>query len=159
VRVAWADGILTFSLEESDVVRTADRCLVETAPLVLDSFLAQLVRDEPRPADARENDFDRVVSAIRAAWDEGCPVASDPERTATVALRRIASIRRRLRGAPGRDQRIEDLAEGLRDRLEENPQLTGPLMEDDRDLAARIVDAQVNHGHDPSSDAPDAVAP
>lgn len=82
-----------------------------------------------------------MVAVVRAAWDDGCPVASDPEGTATVALRRTASARRPLRGVPDREQRIEDLAKGLRDRLEKDPGLTGPLMADHRHLAERIIDA------------------
>lgn len=50
VRVAWGDGIFTFTLEESGVVRTADHCRSESAPKVLDSFLAQLVGGEPGPS-------------------------------------------------------------------------------------------------------------
>jgi hypothetical protein len=36
--------------------------------------------------------------------------------------------------------RIKDLAKGLRDRFERNPQLVGPLMEDYRYLASRIAE-------------------
>ena len=46
-----------------------------------------------------------------------------------------------MRGTPDREQRIEDLAKGLRDRFEKNPKLTGPLMADYRHLATKIVDA------------------
>jgi hypothetical protein len=141
VRVAWADGVFTFSLVEGGAVRTADHCHSENAPSVLDAFLAQLVGGEPGPDVDRASDYDRVVAAIHAAWDDGCPVASDPEGMATVALRRVASVGRRLRGTPGREQRIEDLAKGLRDRYEENPKLTGPLVGDYRHLATKIIDA------------------
>lgn len=141
VRVAWADGVFTFSLVEGGAVRTADHCHSENASGVLDAFLAQLVGGEPGPDVDRASDYDRVVAAIQAAWDDGCPVASDPEGTATVAMHRISSAGRRLRGAPDREQRIEDLAKGLRDRFEKDPKLTGPLMADYRYLATKIVEA------------------
>ena len=35
--------------------------------------------------------------------------------------------------------RIEDLAKGLRDHFEENPQLVGPLMDDYRHLAGVLA--------------------
>jgi hypothetical protein len=87
------------------------------------------------------DEIGRVVSAIEAAWESGCPVASAAEKMAPVAVRRAASVHRRLGGSPDREQRIEDLAKGLRDRFEGDRRLVGPLMEDYRYLAAKIVDA------------------
>ncbi len=141
VRVAWEDDVFTFSIDESGVVRAAEHCRRENASDVLDAFLVQLVGGGPGPATDRESDYDLVLATVQAAWEDGCPVASDPAGTATTALRRIASARRRLRGAPDREQRIEDLAKGLRDHFEANPKVTGPLMADYRYLATKIVDA------------------
>lgn len=92
VRVTWADGVFTFSLVEGGAVRTADHCHSENAPRVLDAFLAQLVGGEAGPDLDRASDYDRVVAAIQAAWDDGCPVASDPEGNGD------------CRSAPGRER-------------------------------------------------------
>jgi hypothetical protein len=61
------------------------------------------------------NDDERVQAAYRAAWDEGCPVASPTHLSegARVALRRWRSSARRGVGEDDRDARIRDLADGL----------------------------------------------
>lgn len=87
----------------------------------------------------------RLVAVLEAEAISGCPVAGhdDEERKkiAAVAMRRWRSLARRSAhpGQATRDQRAEDLAKGLRDRFEASPALAGPLMEDYRHLAARLV--------------------
>jgi hypothetical protein len=115
-------------------------CRRQTAPV--DSPLMPSVSDRGDEASAW-SDLDRVIEVITAAWDDGCPVASDPDATATAAIRRVSSIGRRYRGkgAPTREDRVEDLAKGLRDRSEEDPKLVGRLMADHRYLASKIIEA------------------
>jgi len=142
VRVAWSDDVFTFTLIVSSALQSADRARAGSAPAVLDSFLLQLVggeADDPAPVGTAR---DRVISAVTDAWKDGCPVASDPETTATAALRRVSTLNRRYRGngVPSREDRIEDLAKGLRDRFEEDRKLVGPLMQDYRYLASKILD-------------------
>jgi hypothetical protein len=82
-----------------------------------------------------------VTQTVTAAWEEGCPVAGgDADDTATVALRRWRSFDRR--GPAKRatfEDRVEDLAKGLRDRFEADPAMVGPLMEDYRHLASCLA--------------------
>jgi hypothetical protein len=76
-----------------------------------------------------------LTEAVKAAWEEGCPVAGgDPEKKARIALRRWRSFERR-RGT----DRVEDLAKGLRDHFEADPREAGPLMEDYRYLASCLA--------------------
>jgi hypothetical protein len=56
-----------------------------------------------------------------------------------VGWRRWHSFKRRHRKAAGSwDQRLEDLAKGLRDAFEPNRRLVGPLIEDYRHLASAL---------------------
>lgn len=56
-----------------------------------------------------------------------------------VGWRRWQSFKRRHRKAAGSwDQRLEDLAKGLRDAFEPDRRLVGPLMEDYRHLASAL---------------------
>ncbi len=122
VRASWADHVFTVSLMEGPVVRTADRCRLENAAAVLDAHLAQLVSGEPGATPGLPSDGDRVLAAVRTAWETGCPVAANAEDTAVAALRLVSTIRhRRRRGSPSREERVEDLAKGLRARFEAEP--------------------------------------
>jgi hypothetical protein len=79
-----------------------------------------------------------LLAAVHRAWEEGCPVAGPQAREllASTALRRWRSFGRRSRERRlSDDARIEDLAKGLRDSLEPDRSLVGPLMEDYRYLA------------------------
>jgi hypothetical protein len=79
-----------------------------------------------------------LLEAIERAWETGCPVAGPAarEQLASIAVRRWRSFGRRTRKRrPSDSDRIEDLAKGLRDALEADRSLVGPLMEDYRHLA------------------------
>ncbi|MEU4216028.1 hypothetical protein [Actinoplanes sp. NPDC026623] len=84
-------------------------------------------------------------ASARDAMDQlhkdGSPVVR-PETAADVievGWRRWQSFKRRHKTAAGNwDQRVEDLAKGLRDAFEPDPRLVGPLMEDYRHLAATV---------------------
>jgi hypothetical protein len=102
VTVSWSNDVFTFTLSEGGVARSGDRCRPGNAAEVLDSFLVQLIGGEPAARASGTNDYDRVVQTVKAAWEQGCPVASDPAATATAALRRIASVSRQLKGVPSR---------------------------------------------------------
>lgn len=87
----------------------------------------------------------RLVAVIVAEHLAGCPVAghddAERQKIAAVAIRRWRSFARRSTypNQASRAERAEDLAKGLRDRLEVEPALAGPLMEDYRHLAARLA--------------------
>ena len=82
-----------------------------------------------------------MTHAVQAAWEEGCPVAGgDADETANVAVRRWRSFDRRGRAKRATfEDRVEDLAKGLRDRFEADPAMVGPLMEDYRHLASCLA--------------------
>jgi hypothetical protein len=88
---------------------------------------------------------DRLLAIAEAEHQSGSPVAggADAHRreTVKVAIRRWRSFSRRSRHPKRATQadRVEDLAKGLCDRFEITPALTGPLMEDYRDLAAKLA--------------------
>ena len=88
---------------------------------------------------------DRLLAIAEAEHQSGSPVAgqgaADRRETVEVAIRRWHSFSRRSRHPERATQadRVEDLAKGLRDRFEITPALTGPLMEDYRDLAAKLA--------------------
>jgi hypothetical protein len=84
-----------------------------------------------------------VIAAVAAAWDAGCPMAGQTpkefEEAADVAIRRWGSVTRRHRKPLTHEQRVEDLAKGLRDRLDPNPELVGREMAEYRYLARCIA--------------------
>jgi len=87
----------------------------------------------------------RLLDVIEAEHLSGSPVAGrnpeDRQETARTAMRRWRSFSRRS-SHPERathDERVEDLAKGLRDHREREPALTGPLMTDYRHLAAKLA--------------------
>jgi hypothetical protein len=91
-----------------------------------------------------EEALEAVLETIDRAWEAGSPIArcNDRQVLATTALRRWRSFDRRTRiKRPTLDDRVEDLAKGLRDACEPDPHLTGPLMEDYRHLARAIAAA------------------
>jgi len=88
---------------------------------------------------------DRLLAVAEAEHLSGNPVAGHDDAArleiVKIAMRRWRSYYRRFR-QPERATdagRVEDLAKGLRDRFEISPELTGPLMVDYRDLAARLA--------------------
>ena len=66
---------------------------------------------------------------------------AERQKIAAVAIRRWRSFARRSTHPhqASRAERAEDLAMGLRDRLEVEPALAGPLMEDYRHLAGWLA--------------------
>lgn len=73
----------------------------------------------------------------------GSPVvrADAIDRMAEVARRRWSSYARRHPSNAALADRVEDLAKGLRDSMENEPALAGPLMEDYRFVAAKLAEA------------------
>jgi hypothetical protein len=88
---------------------------------------------------------DRLLATVEAEHQSGSPVAGHDDANrremVKVAIRRWRSFSRRSRHPKRAAQadRVEDLAKGLRDRFEITPALTGPLMEDYRDLATKLA--------------------
>lgn len=88
---------------------------------------------------------DRLLAIAETEHQAGSPVAgrddANRRETVEVAIRRWRSFSRRSRHPKRAVQadRVEDLAKGLRDRFEITPALTGPLIEDYRDLAAKLA--------------------
>ena len=85
-----------------------------------------------------------LALALERLWDDGCPVvgqdAGSWQDRARVAVRRWRSFDRRSKRKPStREERIEDLAKGLRDAVERDPRLVGPLMEDYRHMARTLA--------------------
>jgi len=94
----------------------------------------------------------QAVAAVERLWEQGCPVAGPAgrERMVEVGLRRWRSFQRRNRRRSwARGDRIEDLAKGLRDAVEPEPRLAGPILADYRCVAEAIA-AVV----DPGTDSP-----
>lgn len=87
----------------------------------------------------------RLLAVVEAEALSGCPVAGHDDEArqeiAAAAMRRWRSFPRRSArpGRAARDERVEDLAKGLRDRFEADPALAGPLLEDYRHLAAQLA--------------------
>jgi hypothetical protein len=89
---------------------------------------------------------DTLMVALEEARIAGSPVAgqqpSDREQIVQTALRRWNTFARRNRkpGGDPMERRIEDLAKGLRERVDQRPNLTGPLMSDYRWLARKLAE-------------------
>ena len=97
-----------------------------------------------------QHDLQDLVIVVKKLWEDGSPVASyDEERqheTALLALRRWHNYDRRLKhNASTHEQRIEDLAKGLRDAFEPDRKLIGPLMTDYRHLARTLAEVLVSY--------------
>lgn len=116
---------------------------LQVTPLVIGTSTAVTCDTRRVRADAEE----RCTEVARSAWDAGNPVAGQTEddwkRIANVAVRRWRSAHRRLRKNASHYDRIEDLAKGLRDQMEADPSLAGPLIEDYRSLAGRLAEVIV----------------
>lgn len=80
--------------------------------------------------------------ALARLWDEGCPMAHPDGRSRMIdiGLRRWRSFERRnKRKRPTLDDRVEDLALGLRDAFEPDRRLVGPMMMDYRCVAKAMA--------------------
>ena len=79
-------------------------------------------------------------AALVALCESGSPVLHPDtiDETLVLATRRWRSYHRRHR-TDDPATRTEDLAKGLRDALEADPSLTGPLMQDYRHVAAALA--------------------
>jgi hypothetical protein len=108
-------------------------------------------------------ELDRKLKAVaEALWEEGCPVAGPQGRAMLVrtAIRRWRSFSRRsLLPAPSPEERVEDLARGLRDHLERDPALAGPLLEDYRYLARKMAQVLLESAANPAGEGLPQAAP
>lgn len=86
-----------------------------------------------------------LVTALTRAFNDGSPVAGQSlerrREIAIVALRRIRSYRRRSASIDDRSHWIRDLAKGLVNHLEAEPNLVGPLTKDYQFVASELLDA------------------
>ena len=82
-----------------------------------------------------------ATAAIRAAWEEGCPVAGHAEALAPVIVRRWRSAKRRGVRLEDKAERVDDLTRGLIAHYEPDPRLVGPLRVDYRYLAEKVADS------------------
>jgi hypothetical protein len=71
-------------------------------------------------------------------WEEGSPIAGQPEKMAQIAIRRYHSAARRGVSPSDAQARIADLTKGLIEHFETNPKLVGPLRKDYQYAAERI---------------------
>ena len=90
-----------------------------------------------------QEEFEIVLAQ---AWDDGCPVAGSTAearvRLAGLAERRINSFARRNVPADDMARQVQDLAKGLASALERKPDLVGPLIEDYRQVARKLLEAR-----------------
>lgn len=82
--------------------------------------------------------------AVEYLWRQGCPVAAPAGRAAliSVAFRRWSTQRRRLRPRQllDRQDRVQDLTIGIRDAMEPDRGLVGPLVVDYQCVAEVLLD-------------------
>jgi hypothetical protein len=95
-----------------------------------------------------EQVLQRLRTVAAELWASGCPVASPVghDTMVRIAVRRWRSFERRAgakKHSPG--ERVEDLAKGLRDALETDPRVVGPLMEDYRHVARAFATVLAQH--------------
>jgi len=99
--------------------------------------LPELAKDEPV--------LTALVASLTCAFHDGSPVAGQSldrrREIAVAALRRIRSFRRRRVPINDRSYCVRDLARGLVDDLEDEPDLVGPLMKDYQFIASGLLDA------------------
>jgi hypothetical protein len=87
----------------------------------------------------------RLAEELELLYRSGSPVAgttpSQRERIASVALRKIESFQRRGAAEPNQEQQVIDLAKGLVNQFEGQPELVGRLITDYRHVAAALLKA------------------
>jgi hypothetical protein len=93
-----------------------------------------------------------LIQALEQAWEDGSPVAGrtiqERERMASVAIRRIKSVTRRAIPLNDRRRQVVDLAKGLANQFERNPELVGPLIKDYEYIAERMLEVFSTHAQD-----------
>ncbi len=80
----------------------------------------------------------RIVEAITKLWQEGSPIAGQPEVMVQIAIRRYYSAGRRGVNPSDAQTRVADLTKGLIAHFENDPKLVGPLRKDYEYAAQRI---------------------
>jgi hypothetical protein len=88
----------------------------------------------------------RLEAVIAAAWEDGSPVAAQGDPVKTAEQARVALRRWRSQGRRRSKDPVEDLAKGLRDHFEAQPELVGPLMVDYRWIAAKLAAVSLASG-------------
>jgi hypothetical protein len=95
----------------------------------------------PKPQDPDDMQ-DKLDLALARLWEEGCPLAHPSARSQMIVLglRRWRSFERRnTHKRPTLDDRVEDLAVGLRDAFEPERKLVGPMMQHYRCIAKAMA--------------------
>ena len=91
-----------------------------------------------------------LVASLTSAFHDRSPVAGESldrrRKIAVAAVRRIRSFRRRKVPIDDRSYCVRDLARGLVDYLEDEPDLVGPLMKDYHFIASGWLDAYLMVG-------------
>jgi len=91
-----------------------------------------------------------LMASLTCAFHDGSPVAGRSldrrQEIAVAALRRIRSFRRRRVPINDRSYCVRDLARGLVEYLEDEPDLVGPLMKDYHFIASGWLDAYLMVG-------------
>jgi hypothetical protein len=104
--------------------------------------LSELAKDDPV--------LTALVASLTRAFRDGSPVVGESldrrREIAVAALRRIRSFRRRKVPIDDRSYCVRDLARGLVDCLEDEPDLVGPLMKDYQFIASGLLDAYLMVG-------------
>src|SRR5262245_60397427 len=115
---------------------------MKVAKRVKDAALSGLAKDDPV--------LTALVASLTCAFHDGSPVAGQSldrrREIAIAALRRIRSFRRRKVPIDDRSYCVRDLARGLVDYLEDEPDLVGPLMKDYQFIASGLLDAYLMVG-------------
>ena len=85
-----------------------------------------------------------LTLALERSWDDGSPVAgSTPDKRAEMAeraLRRINSFARRRVAENNIDAQVRDLAKGLVQAFERDPNLVGPLIVDYEYVSKKLIE-------------------
>jgi hypothetical protein len=95
----------------------------------------------------------RVVAAVAATWEAGCPAATwrpeGQEAIAAVCLRRYGSLARRGVAVGDRVGQVRDLARGMVEATGQTVGQVGPLIRDYEWLAEQVLTAITAAGPDP----------
>jgi len=92
-----------------------------------------------------EQQVEAVLQVMAEVWDDGGPLGPPRRHVAELAIRRLRSWKRRVKGNPPRT-RVRDLSKGLIAKLEAQPDLVGRLIRDYDHLAERIIERLADRG-------------